>query len=119
MQWETPDLTEKLKKTRHILMSFNGARRGSGLGAAAWISWLRDETGSFEKIAHGGRVLRNISAMTAEREAMRMGTERLTVLFPAKVSLFNFKIFNAVGTAQYKNLTRSLCGSSVITVKRE
>ena len=29
----------------------------------------------------GGRVLRNASAMIAEREALRMGIEHLTVLF--------------------------------------
>ena len=81
---------ERLKKTRHILMSFDGARRWSGLGAAAWILWLRDGTGSFEKISCGGRVLRNISAMTAEREALRMGIERLTVLFPTKAGFFDF-----------------------------
>ena len=28
----------------------------------------RDEKGSFQKISYGGRVLRNTSAMTAERE---------------------------------------------------
>ena len=32
-QWEAPDLHEKLHKTRHILLSFDGARRGNGLGA--------------------------------------------------------------------------------------
>ena len=71
-------------------MSFDGARRESGLSAAARILWLRDETGSFETISYGGRVLRNTSAMTAEQEALRMGIERLTVLFPTKVSLFVF-----------------------------
>ena len=59
--------TIKCKKSRHILLSFDGARRGSGLGAAAWILWLRDEYGSFEKVSHGGRVLRNASAMTTVR----------------------------------------------------
>ena len=58
-----------------------------GVGAAAWILWLREETGSFEKISYGGRVLR-----TAEREALLMGIDRLTVLFPAKVSLFDLKV---------------------------
>ena len=94
--------TKKLQNTRHILMSFDGARRGSGLG------WLRDETGSFEKISHGGRVPRNISAMTVEREALRMGIERLTVLFPTKVSLFVFKIENSCRTVQYKLDEQSL-----------
>ena len=32
----------------------------------------------------------NISVMTAEREPLRMGIERLTVLFRTKVSLFDF-----------------------------
>ena len=31
-QWEASDLHEKLQKTLHILMSFDGARRESGLG---------------------------------------------------------------------------------------
>ena len=65
-QWEAPDLHEKLHKTRHIILSFDGGRRESGLGAAAWILWLRDEYGFFEKVSYGGRVLRNASAMTAD-----------------------------------------------------
>ena len=69
-QWEAPDLHDKMqKKSRHIVLSFDGARRESGLGAAAWSLWLRDEYGIFEKVSYGGRVLRNASAMIAEREA--------------------------------------------------
>ena len=71
-----PDLHDKMQKSRHIVLSFDGARRESGLGAAAWILWLR-----------GGRVRMNASAMIAEREALRMGIEHLTVLFPTVVSL--------------------------------
>ena len=107
-QWEASDLHDKLQKTLHILMSFDAARRESGLGAASWILWLRYETGSFEKISCGGRVLRNTSAMTAEREALRMGIERLTVLFPTKVSLFDFKVENEGGTVQHKLDAQSL-----------
>ena len=66
--------------TRPILLSFDGARRGSGLGAAAW--------GSFEKVSHGGRVLKNASAMT--------------VLFPTEVSSFDFQVENSGRTVQYK-----------------
>ena len=33
----------------------------------------------FEKVSYGGRVLMNASAMIAEREALRMGIEHLTV----------------------------------------
>ena len=118
-QWEAPDVHEKLHKTRHILQSFDGARRGGADWVrAAWILWLRDETGSFEKNSYGGRVLRNTSAMTAEREALRMGIERLTVLFPTTGSFFfDFKVEIQVG--QYStNLMCSLCVSPVFTVKR-
>ena len=112
-QWEAPDLHEKLQKSRHILMSFDGARRRSGLGAAAWILWMRDETGSFEKISYGRRVLRNASSMTAEREALRMGIDHLTVLFPTEVSSFDFKVSNSGRTVsgrtvQYKLNAQSL-----------
>ena len=31
-----PDLHEKMPKSRDIVLSFDGARRESGLGAAAW-----------------------------------------------------------------------------------
>ena len=40
---------------------------------------VRDEAGSFEKVSDGGQVLRDHSAMVAEREALRMGIERLAV----------------------------------------
>ena len=103
-QWEAPDLHEKLQKMRHILMSFDEARR-----------WLRDETGSLKKISYGGRVLRNASAMTAEREALRMGIGHLTVLFPTEVSSFDFEVENS-GRQYSANLMRSLCVSSVFTV---
>ena len=73
-----PDLHDKMQELRHIVLSFDGARRTSGLGAAAWILWLRDEYGTFEKVSYGGCVLRNASAMIAEREALRMGIEHLT-----------------------------------------
>ena len=66
-----PDLHDKMQKSSHIVLSFDGARRKSGLGAAAWILWLRDEYGIFEKVSYGGRVLRNDTAMIAEREALR------------------------------------------------
>ena len=66
-QWKAPDLHDKMKKSRHIVLSFDGTRRESGLGAAAWILWLRDKNGTFEKVSCGGRVLGNASAMIAER----------------------------------------------------
>ena len=47
-----------------------------------------------------------------------MGIERLTVVFPTKVSFVRFLRLK-IQVEQYStNLTRSLSGSSVITVKR-
>ena len=109
-----PDLHNKMQKSGHIVLSFDGARRGSGLGAVAWILWIRDEYGSFEKVSYRGRVLRNASAMTAEREALKLGIDFLTVLFSKEVSSFVFKVKAQIG--QYStNLMRSLCVSSVFT----
>ena len=93
------------------MLSVDGARRVSGLGAAAWILWLRDEYGSFEKVFNGGRVLRNASAMTAEREALRLGIKYLTVLFPTEVSSFDFQVESTDRTAQYKLDAQSLRSS--------
>ena len=90
------------------MLSFGGARRGSGLGAAAWVLWVRDEAGSFEKVSHGGRVLRDNSAMVADWEALRMGIERLAVLISTKVSLRKFEIENLGRTVQYKLDAQSL-----------
>ena len=81
----------------------------SGLGAAAWILWLRDEYGTFVKVSYGGRVLRNASAMIAEREALRMGIEHLTVLFPTEVSSFDFQVECTDRTVQYKLYAQFLC----------
>ena len=50
----------KMHKSRHILLSFDAAGCGSGLGAAAWILWLRNEYGIFEKVSYGGCVLLNV-----------------------------------------------------------
>ena len=55
----------------------------------------------------GGRVLRNASAMIAEREALRMGIEHLTVWFPTEVSSFDFHVGCTDRTVQ--------CVSSVFT----
>ena len=103
-----PDLHDKMQKSRHIVLSFDGTRRESGLGAAAWILWIRDEYGSFEKVSYGGRVLRNASAMTAEREALKLGIEYLIVLFPTEVSSLVFQVETTVRTVQYKLNAQSL-----------
>ena len=90
------------------MLSFDGARRESGLGAAAWILWLRNEYFIFEKVSYGGCVLRNASAMIAEREALKLGIEHLTVLFPTVVSSFDFQVENSGRTVQYKLNAQSL-----------
>ena len=72
-----------------------GPEGEGGLGAAAWILWIRDEDGSFEKVSYGGCVQRSASAMTAEREALRMGIEHLTVFCFRQgfaLSIFELKI---------------------------
>ena len=107
-QWMAPDLHDIIQKSRHIVLSFDGARRESGLGAAAWILWLRNEYGIFEKVSCGGYVLRNASAMIAEREALRKGIEHLTVLFPTVVNSFDFLVENSGRTVQYKLNAQSL-----------
>ena len=67
-----------------------------------------------KKVSYGGRVLRNASAMTAEREALKLGIEYLTVLFPTEVSSFDSQVEST--DRQYStNLMRSLCVSSVFT----
>ena len=101
-QWMAPYLHDKMKKSRHIALFFDGARKKSGLGAAAWILWLRDEYGIFEKVSYGGRVLRDASAKIAELEALRMGIEHLSVSFPTKVSSFDFPIECTNRTIQFK-----------------
>ena len=68
---------EKLKDAKYVILSLYGARRSNGDGAAAWILWIRNKNGEFERITHGGKVLMNTTAMTAEREALRMGVEYL------------------------------------------
>ena len=108
-QWMAPGLHDKMQNSRHVVLSFDGARRVSGLGAAAWILLLRNEYGSFEKVSCGGRVLRNVSAMTAEREALRLGIEHLTVLFPTEVCSFDFQVESTDRKVQYQLNAQSLC----------
>ena len=62
----------------------------------------------FDKVSYGGRLLRNASAMIAEREALRMGIEHLTVLFSTEVSWFDFQVECTDTTVQYKLNAQSL-----------
>ena len=59
-----------------VVLSFDGARRGCGTGAVACVLSVRDETGAFEKVGHGGRVLRDTTAIMAEREALLLTPKR-------------------------------------------
>ena len=72
------------------------------------MEWLRDEYGTFEKVSYGVRVLRNASAMIAERGALRLGTEHLTVLFPTEDSSFDFRVECTDSTVRYKFNAQSL-----------
>ena len=44
-------------------------------------------------------MLRNVSAMTAERDVLRLGNENFTVLFQTKVSSFDFQVESTDGPA--------------------
>ena len=46
--------------------------------------------------------------MIAEREALRMGIEHLTVLFPTEISSFDFQVECTDRTVQYKLNAQSL-----------
>ena len=46
--------------------------------------------------------------MTTEREALRLGIEYLTVLFPTEVGSFDFQVESTDWTAQYKLNAQSL-----------
>ena len=107
-QWRRRDHQDKFRAAKHIVLSFDGARRGNGLGAAAWILWVRNTNGEFEKISYGGKVLRDASAMTAEREALNWRYEQLTALFPVEASYFDFVIENEGRKTKYKLNGQSL-----------
>ena len=46
-------------------------------------------------------MLRDTSAMTAEREALRMGVEQLTTLFPVETKVFEFVVENEGRQTKY------------------
>ena len=53
---------------------------------------IRNMNGEFERISHGGKVLKDTTAMTAEREASRAGVEHLMTLFPVEAKDFQFVV---------------------------
>ena len=107
-QWKRRDYSEKLKSAKHVVLSFDGARRASGNGAAAWILWIRNMNGELERISHGGKVLKDTTAMTSEREALRMGVEYLMTLFPAEAKYLQFVVENESRKIKYKVDTQSM-----------
>ena len=58
--------------------------------------------GEFERIAHGVKLLEDTTAMTAEREALRMGVENLAALFQSEAKDFQFVVENESGETKYK-----------------
>ena len=86
---------------KHVILSFDGARRSNGDGAAAWILWTRNKYGDFERIARGGKVLRSTSAVTAERETLRKGVEYLATLFPVDAKECTFVVENESTETKY------------------
>ena len=65
-------------------------------------------SGEFERILHGGKVLKDTTAMTAEREALRMGVEHLMTLFPAEAKHFQFVVENECRETKYKVDSQSM-----------
>ena len=61
--WSAMDgaLISTIKCKNHVIVCClsMGSEGESGLGATAWILWIRDEYGSFENVSYDGRVLRN------------------------------------------------------------
>ena len=80
------------------------------MSAAAWILWVRNMNGEFEKVSYSGKVLRDTSAMTIVREALRMGVEQLTALFPVEASYFDFVIVTIV----FKMVTVLTCYRPIV-----
>ena len=64
--------------------------------------------GEFERISHGGRVLKDTTAMNAEREALRSGVEHLMSLFPVEAKDFQFVVENESRETKYKADTQSM-----------
>ena len=100
-QLKRRDHQDKLRAAKHVVLSFDGARRGNGVGAAAWTVWIRNMNGEFERISPSGKVLKDATAMTAEREALRMGVEHLMTLFPMEAKDFQFVVENEGRETKY------------------
>ena len=56
---------------------------------------MRDKRGHFVKLCHGRIILEDNTALSAEREALRMGVQCLSNLFPTKLNHFDSVITNS------------------------
>ena len=74
--------------------------------------------GEFEMISHGGKVLKDTTAMTAEREALRMGVEQLMTLFPVETKDFQFVVESESRETKYKVDTQSCVSSAFAMIMR-
>ena len=99
-QWMAPDLHDNARITSYCVVF-----RWDQKGERTWC-------GCLDSMVTGRSllwwVLRNASAMIAEREALRKGIEHLTVLFPTEVSCLIFKLMCTDRTVQYKLNAQSL-----------
>ena len=68
----------------------------------------RNMHGEFERISHGGKVLKDTTAMRAEREVLRMGVEHLMTLFPVEAKDFYFVVENESRETKNKVDTQSM-----------
>ena len=64
--------------------------------------------GEFERFSHGGKLLKDTTAMTAERETLRMGVEHLMTLFPVETKDFQFVVENDGTETKYIFDTQSM-----------
>ena len=106
-QWMAPDLHDKMKNHVILCCLSMGPEGRVGLVRLLGFYGYGMNTVPLRK-SYGGRVLRNASAMIADREALRMGIEHLTVLFPTEVSSFDFQVECTDRTVQYKLNAQSL-----------
>ena len=103
-----PDLHDKIQKHVILCCLLMGPEGEVDLVRLRGFCGYGMNTVPFEKVSYGGCVLKNASAMIAEREALRKGIEHLTVLFPTVVRSFDFQVENSGRTAQHKLNAQSL-----------
>ena len=63
-------------------------------------------------------MLKDTTAMNAEREALKMGVEHLMTLFPVEAKDFQFVVANESRETKYKVNTQSMVSSAFATIMR-